>query len=114
MHHPNDKKPPTLNKVLEEARRRVEVEDDELDEARDRRDKLRSILELEFKDSATYVNGSVAHGDALTPLTDVDVGVVVAEAVDTHGLGKQGPRDLMNRAADRIREELKDDYKRLS
>ncbi|WP_300528282.1 nucleotidyltransferase [uncultured Nocardioides sp.] len=110
----NDKKPPTLNRVLEEARRNIEVEDDELDEARDRRDKLRSVLAKEFAESTTYVNGSVAHGDALTPLTDVDVGVIVAEAIDTHGPGKEGPRGLMDRAANRIREELKDDYKRLS
>lgn len=109
-----DKKPPTLNKILDQARKRVEVEDEELDEARDRRDKLRAVLEKEFPGSKTYVNGSVAHGDALTPLTDVDVGVVIAEAVNTHGPGKRGPRELMDRAANRIREELEDDYKRLT
>lgn len=107
------KKVPTVNKVLEEARRRVEVADDELDEARTRRDKLRNLMEKEFAGSETYVNGSVAHGDALTPLTDVDVGVVVAEAADTHGPGKQGPRPLMERAAARIRADLRGDYPRL-
>lgn len=106
--------PPTLEKLLEGARRRVEVDDKELDEARSRRDKLRRVLAKEFARSETYVNGSVAHGDALTPLTDVDVGVVVAEAIDTHGPGKRGPRDLMDRAAERIRAELKSDYPKLA
>lgn len=113
MNDPNTKNPPTLNDVLDAARRRVEVEDEELDEARSRRDKLRRVLEKEFANSETYANGSIAHGDALTPLTDVDVGVIVAEAIETHGPGKKGPRDLMDRAADRIRAELKDDYSRL-
>ncbi len=85
MHENDTKKPPTLNKVLGEARRRVEVEDEELDEARTRRDKLRNLIEKEFPGSDSYVNGSVAHGDALTPLRDVDVGVVVLR-VDGVGL----------------------------
>lgn len=110
MNTQGDKKPPTLNKVLEAARRNVEVEDGELDEARDRRDKLRNLLEKEFANSDTYVNGSVAHGDALTPLTDVDVGVVVDEAAETHGPGRRGPRELMERAAQRIRDELAEEY----
>lgn len=51
---------------------------------------IAAALRAEFPGSKVYVNGSVAHGDALTPLTDVDVGVIVAEAQQTHGPGSAG------------------------
>ena len=101
---------PTLEDLLDKARRRIEVTPAELDEARKRRRALAAALLREFPGSRTYVNGSVAHGDALTPLTDIDLGVVVAEATDTHGPGKQGPHDLKDRAAKAIRRDLKAAY----
>lgn len=106
--------PPKLEELLEQARHRVEVEEKELDEARRRRDMIVAALRAEFAGSKVYVNGSVAHGDALTPLTDVDVGVIVAEAQRTHGPGRRGPLDLMDRAANAIREALKEDFPKLS
>lgn len=105
--------PPKLEDLLEWARRRIEVEDGELQEARRRRDLIAAALREEFPGSRVYVNGSIAHGDALTPLTDVDLGVVVAEAIDTHGPGKKGPGDLKHRAAGVVRKALKEDYPRL-
>lgn len=100
----------TLESLLEEARHRIEVLDKELVEARRRRDLIAAALRCEFRGSRIYVNGSVAHGDALTPLTDIDLGAVVAEAIDTHGPGKRGPRDLMDRAANAVRAALKGQY----
>lgn len=100
----------TLEGILEDARKRIQVLPEELDEARDRRDKIRAVLSAEFTGSPTYVNGSVAHGDALNPLTDVDVGVIVTGAGDTYGPGKAGPRELMDRAADAVREALREEY----
>ena len=100
----------TLEDLLDEARRRIEVTPAELDEARKRRRAIAAALLREFPGSRIYVNGSVAHGDALTPLTDIDLGVVVAEATTTHGPGKRGPRDLKDRAARAIRRELKEEY----
>jgi hypothetical protein len=102
--------PPTLEQILEIARKRIEVSDAELNEARQRRKRIEGALKGEFPGSETYVNGSVAHGDALDPLTDVDLGVVVAEAVETHGPGKKGCSDLEERAANAIRAELEDDF----
>jgi hypothetical protein len=99
---------------LECARRRIQVLEDELDEAKIRRGLIGAALLEEFPGSRIYVNGSVAHGDALTPLTDVDLGVVVAEAVDSHGPGKKGPGDLKDRAADAIRRELAPEYPKLT
>lgn len=100
----------TLEDLLEDARLRIEVTDAELDEARKRRDAIRAALIAEFPGSETYVNGSVAHGDALTPLTDVDLGVIVSGAEDEYGPHGRGPLDLMNRAAEAIRERLKPLY----
>lgn len=60
--------------------------------------------------AASTTNGSVAHGDALTPLTDIDVGVVVPDPAHEYGPGRRGPRGLMDRAADAVRRELKAEY----
>lgn len=103
-------RPPSIKDLLEQTRRRIEVSDIELREARRRRDLLAAALCAEFPDSRTYVNGSVAHGDALDPLTDIDLGVVVAEAKYTHGPGLRGCADLQERAADAIRAALKDEF----
>ena len=103
-------RPPTIEQLLEDVRRRIQVTDDELREARRRRDLLAAALTAEFRGSRCYVNGSVAHGDALDPLTDIDLGVIVAEAKDTHGPGKKGCSDLQERAANAIRAALKDEF----
>jgi predicted nucleotidyltransferase len=102
-------RPPTLRELLELLRARIQVTPEELAEARRRRDLLAAALLDEFPGSRTYVNGSVAHGDALDPLTDIDLGVVVAEAKDTHGPGKKGCADLQERAAKAIRDALKEE-----
>src|SRR4051794_25275353 len=83
-------RPPTIAELLEHLRRNIQVTDAELGEARRRRDLLSAALLAEFPGSRTYLNGSVAHGDALNPLTDIDLGIVVAEAKNTHGPGRKG------------------------
>jgi hypothetical protein len=103
-------RPPSIAELLEQTRRRIEVTDEELKEARRRRDLLGAALLDEFPDSRIYVNGSVAHGDALDPLTDIDLGVVVAEAKYTHGPGKKGCADLQKRAATAIRAALTEEF----
>ncbi|MEV8372657.1 hypothetical protein AB0P21_07960 [Kribbella sp. NPDC056861] len=103
-------RPPTLQELLELLRSHIQVTPDELTEARRRRDLLAAALLDEFPGSRPYVNGSVAHGDALDPLTDIDFGVVVAEAKDTHGPGLKGCADLQERAARAIRDALKEEF----
>lgn len=100
----------TLEQIVSQARRRIEVSDAELDEARKRRGAIGTALRDEFPGGRTYVNGSIAHGDALTPLTDVDLGVVVPNSDHEYGPGKRGPKDLKERAADAIRAGLKEEY----
>lgn len=107
-------KPPSLEELLTQARHRVEVTPEEMEEARRRRAAIADALRKEFPGSRIYFNGSLAHGDALTPLTDIDLGIVIAEAKNTHGPGKKGPRDLMDRAADAIRRALRVDFPKLT
>ncbi|VTU41417.1 hypothetical protein H4P1_00049 (plasmid) [Variovorax sp. PBS-H4] len=102
---------PALRKVLREARERIQVNPDELKEARRRRDLIRYVLRQEFgSDSRTYTNGSVAHRDALTPLTDVDLGIVVPNPDGEFGLYANGPGKLQDRAANAIRDKLKEEF----
>jgi len=68
----------SLAQLLDEGRRKIQVTDEELDEAKRRRRLLATSARRAFPGSTTYFNGSVAHGDANTPLTDVDLGVVLS------------------------------------
>lgn len=103
-----------LPKVLKDARERIQVNDDELDEARRRRGLMASSLRHEFgRGSRTYVNGSIAHGDALTPLTDIDIGVVVPNPDGEYGPAGKGPDTLQERAAEALRRDLKDEFPNL-
>ena len=101
---------PSLEQTLEAARRRVEVSKAELDEARRRRDQIGAALRAAFPGSRVYINGSIAHGDALYPLTDVDLGLVVPDPDHRYGPGRRGPMELKNRAATAIRTALADEY----
>ena len=95
-----------LSDCLEAARLRIQVSPEELTEARTRRDAIGAALREEFPGSETYASGSVAHGDALTPLTDIDLGVVVVGVDAQYGPGKHGPAYLQERAAAAIKRRL--------
>ncbi len=99
-----------LESLLTEGRKRVEVTKEELEEARERRRDVGAALEKAFPGGRVYFNGSVAHRDALTPLTDVDLGVVVPDLDGEYGPGKKGPTALQEKAARVIREELRPKY----
>lgn len=99
-----------LESILTAGRKRVEVTEAELKEARERRDAVGAALRKAFPGGRVYVNGSAAHRDALTPLTDVDLGVVVPDPDGEYGPGKKGPTTLMEKAARVIREELRPKY----
>lgn len=102
----------TVEHALNEARSRIQVTPEELAEARRRRDALAAALKREFG-GRTYVNGSIAHGDALNPLTDVDLGIVIPDPDELYGPGLRGPGALQERAADAIRRDLKEEYPKL-
>ncbi|MGI3204136.1 hypothetical protein ACRJ4W_50310 [Streptomyces sp. GLT-R25] len=80
----------SLASLLDEGRRKIQVTDEELDEAKRRRQLLAASARRAFRGATTYFNGSVAHGDANTPLTDVDLGVVLTnEDAGPYGPGKK-------------------------
>jgi hypothetical protein len=100
-------KPATRNTTAVEtallaARARIEVTQEELAEAELRRRDLSDALKAEFSGSRTFVNGSVAHRDALNPLSDIDLGVVIPDPDGVYGPGKNGPSPLQERAANAI------------
>ncbi|MCZ7459187.1 hypothetical protein [Streptomyces sp. WMMC940] len=105
----------SLATLLEEGRREIQVTDEELAEAKRRRGLLAKALRRAFPGAKTYFNGSVAHGDANSPLTDVDLGAVLSRA-DAAGYGPDGhdALSLMERARDVIREDLEDEFHRLT
>jgi hypothetical protein len=105
--------PDRLEHLLDNGRRTIEVLPEEMQEARSRRGRLVTAVCTAFPGSRVYFNGSVAHGDANTPLNDIDLGVVVAH-VSEYGPGGRGPLTLMNAAADAIRDHLKDDFRKLT
>lgn len=103
----------SLQELLDAARCQIEVGDEELAEARRRRGLLEAALRDEFPGCRVYLNGSIAHGDALTPLTDVDIGGVAFDGDDAYGPGKEGPRDPMERARDTIKSHLGAEFPKL-
>jgi hypothetical protein len=102
----------TVEDALNAARLRIEITRQEIDEARQRRDDLAAALKKEFG-GRTYINGSIAHGDALNPLTDIDLGVVVPDPGRLYGPGLRGPSALQERSANAIRRELREKYPKL-
>lgn len=95
-----------LDKVLAEALERVQVNEPELVLAKEWRKDITDILRETFPDCRIYYNGSVAHGDALTPLVDVDLGVVVPNPDCEYGPDKIGPTPLQEKAAAALRKDL--------
>ncbi|MEV7345097.1 hypothetical protein [Streptomyces sp. NPDC093544] len=105
----------SLASLLDEGRRKIQVTDEELDEAKRRRRLLAASVRRAFSGSISYFNGSVAHGDANTPLTDVDLGVVLTKKdAEPYGPGKKSALSLMEKARDAIREDLDDEFPKLT
>lgn len=105
----------SLAELVDAGRRKIQVKDKELAEARRRRQLLAGSVRRAFPGSTTYYNGSVAHGDANTPLTDVDLGVVLTKKdAEPYGPGKKSALPLMEIARDAIHEDLKDEFPKLT
>ncbi|MDG9725274.1 MULTISPECIES: hypothetical protein [unclassified Streptomyces] len=105
----------SLAQLLDEGRRKIQVTDEELTEAKRRRTLLAASVRRAFPGSTTYFNGSVAHGDANTPLTDVDLGTVLTKKdAEPYGPGKKSALTLMEIARDAIHEDLDDEFPKLT
>lgn len=104
---------PAVDAMLTKARSSIEVTPQELAEARSRRGDIATALRGEFG-GRVYYNGSVAHGDANTPLSDIDLGIVIPDPDHQYGPGRKGPGDLQARAVKAIRDGLADRFANLS
>ncbi|QCX79884.1 hypothetical protein C9F11_31485 [Streptomyces sp. YIM 121038] len=105
----------SLAQLLDEGRRKIQVTDEELAEAKRRRKLLAASVRRAFAGSTAYFNGSVAHGDANTPLTDVDLGVVLTEKdAEPYGPGKKSAQSLMEIVRDAIHEDLDNEFPNLT
>ena len=103
----------TIASLLEDARRQIAVDDEELLEAKRRRGLVAEALRDEFRGARIYFNGSVAHGDANDPLTDFDMGVVVPNPNSEFGPGRKSAAELKRRAAAAIGAALRDEFPKL-
>lgn len=99
----------TIQEVLDQARSRIAVDDDELEEAKRRRKIVKKALKKEFG-GRVYFNGSLAHGDANDPLTDFDIGIVVPNLEGEYGPGAKSADELKERAKRAIREALEEEF----
>lgn len=100
----------SVDKILAESLTRIQVKRTEIDEAKRRRDLIAAALRVEFPGSRTYANGSVAHGDALTPLLDVDLGVVIPDPDRRYGPDGRESIELKERAARAVRAALRSEF----
>jgi hypothetical protein len=101
----------SISVIFEEARRRLAVDDEVLEEARKRRDLMRSIVEEEFATLRSFGSGSLAHGTQNKPLADADLGAVLDRRTYSDlGPEGEGPEDIAEEVRTKLRERLKDDY----
>lgn len=86
-----------LEPLLLAFHEQIKVTNAEFGEAMRRAQTLRTALAREFE-APVYLCGSIEHGDALTPLDDVDLGVIVEGSLALAERTKS-PTQLMNRAS---------------
>lgn len=78
-----------------------------------RADAVIAALGRIYPGARVYDTGSIAHGDALSPLNDIDLGVILEERPDL-GPGQDGPLDEMRWAAWELEDKLKAQFPRLT
>lgn len=105
---------PPIEDLAQDARQQIAVDDTELKEARRRRDLVGDALLDEFPGSRLVANGSLAHGDANTPLTDFDLVIVVDDPDDEYGPGKKNADTLKERGRAAIRDALAPEFPNLT
>lgn len=106
--------PDDANDVLEEVRQAISASDDDLREARKRRDLVLEAAASFDGARRTFKSGSVAHGDVNNPVTDADGGTVLDRRVHTT-LGPdsdewQGPDDVVGRVRDHVMPVVRETY----
>ena len=87
----------------------------ELTVARERAEAVTAALNDIYPGATVYQTGSIAHGDALSPLNDVDLGVILTGRPDLGpGPGQAGPRAEMRSTAAKLADRLRNQFPRLT
>jgi hypothetical protein len=102
-----------LDKWLAQRAAAVTATEVELNLAGRRADAVVAALGRIYPGASVYDTGSIAHGDALSPLNDIDLGVILEKWPD-RGTGQDRPLDEMRRAAGELENELKGQFPRLT
>jgi hypothetical protein len=95
------------------ARRAAEVAatPGELELAESRAQKVIAALAEIYPGAEVYRTGSIAHGDAMSPLNDIDLGVIVTNRSKLGiGPGKTGPGREMEQTATILQEKLRNQF----
>jgi hypothetical protein len=92
--------PDHANDVLEEIRQEISAADDDLKEARKRRDLVLKAAASFPGTLRTFKSGSVAHGNVNNPVNDADGGMVLDRRVHVElgpdGDGAEGPAEIVD------------------
>ncbi len=93
----------------------VSASPEELAGAEGRASAVVAALAVIYPGAEVYRTGSITHGDALSPLNDVDLGVILRDRPDLGpGPGQTGPQDEMRQTAARLESLLRDQFPRLT
>lgn len=104
-----------LDEWLEQEDSRIRATDKQLSIAEDRAKDVARALDLIYPGAEQYRTGSVEHGDALSPLNDVDLGVILTDRPDLGpGKDQSGPQEEMRKTADRLKEILGNKFPNLT
>lgn len=106
--------PDHANDVLEETRQAISASDDDLREARQRRDLVLGAAASFDGVRRTFRSGSVAHADVNNPVTDADGGAVLDRRVHI-ALGpdsdeQQGPDEVLGKVRDHVMPVVRETY----
>lgn len=106
--------PDHANDVLEEIRQDISASDEDLKEARKRRDLVLEAAASFGGALRTFKSGSVAHGDVNNPVTDADGGTVLDRRVQTtvgpDSDEQEGPEDVMDKVRDHVMPVVRETY----
>ena len=100
--------------VLEEIRQAISASDNDLEEARKRRDLVLKVAATFDGVLRTFKSGSVAHADVNNPVDDADGGAVLNRRVHTtlgpDSEAEQGPEEIMAAVRDHVMPVVRETY----
>ncbi|MFD0636150.1 hypothetical protein ACFQ9X_35860 [Catenulispora yoronensis] len=102
-----------LDAWLTDRVNRVKATDEELATAEFRAQAVIGALDRIYPGAEVYRTGSIAHGDAMHPLNDVDLGVILTDRPEL-GPDGLGPRAEMRHVAGELVKRLKPTFPKLS